>query len=402
MQTEKPQADLTTQVALDEAAVPGYGRARLVLGMSAVGTWVLIASGGLALGGPQWFAQAWSGRIGGAGGEALALGMFLVTYALVQLPFDVLGGYALQRSYGRAAPSLGAFLMGLSRGVVVQGALLFGVAGALTVAGHYGGGLLLFVAAVAASLVLLALRTGVARMLAASDPSDAPPSLLAGAGMPTRFVHAVDEGFTGGVAGVIRPQVSILPAAWGPALGDAGLRLAISRRSAAVATGAWRRGRVLALGFTWVGFALAALAVALCESAAMGTAAGTVAFSLWFTLWSFLGLLVLPTFSRRGVAEVDARLLAQGTTPDELSAVTRTLDQLQDGELSRPGWVEVVFHPIPSVNNRRAAAGAHPPRGAWDAARTTVFVSAAGLGLLGRAVHCNCGRPGLWAFLPTE
>jgi hypothetical protein len=41
-------------------------------------------------------------------------------------------------------------------------------------------------------------------------------------------------------------------------------------------------------------------------------------------------------------------------------------------------------------------------KGTWNAARTTVAISPAGLGLLGRAVHCNCGRPSLWVFLPID
>ena len=253
------------------------------------------------------------------------------------------------------------------------------------------------------SLVLLAIRGGLARALATIVP--AAPSLPTRAKVepPTRLVDVADEGFTGGLLGVARPRVSVLPAAWGPAVGDAGLRLAVARRTAAVTTGSWRRGRVLALGFTWAGLAASAMAVGLTGSAAVGTAAGTVAFSLWFTLVVIcLGLLILPTFSRRGVAEVDAQLLAEGVTQDELNAVARTLDRRQDGEPTRPGWVETIFHPIPSVQNRQAATDSPPSPGAWDAARTAVFVSAAGLGLLGRAVHCNCGRPALWAFLPTE
>lgn len=386
-----------------EATDSGYGRARLCVGISAVGTWVLIAVSGLAFGWPPQIAGAWGGDAPrGLGSEAATLLMFVVGYAVVQLPFDLLGGYVLPRRYGRVVPAWGVYLAGLLRGVTVHGAVLFAVAGVLTVAGHHGGAPAMVGAAVTASLLVLAQRLRLAGALVAMKPVAAPTGIAIEIVSSTRFVKVVDEGFTGGVVGIWRPRFSVVPSAWGPALGEAGLRLAAARRTAAIESGAWRRGRGLALGFTWVGFACCALCVGRSGPAAVGTAAGTIAFSLWFTLWSFVGLLILPTFSRRGVAEVDAQLLAQGTTPDELSAVTRTLDRRQDGEPSRPSWVEAVFHPVPSVNNRRAAPAGRPPRGAWDAARTAVFVSAAGLGLLGRAVHCNCGRPGLWAFLPTE
>ena len=68
-----------------------------------------------------------------------------------------------------------------------------------------------------------------------------------------------------------------------------------------------------------------------------------------------------------------------------------------------------VFHPIPSVEARlermRSSGGARPLAGrlaGWHAARMALYLSWAGLGLLGRAVHCNCGRPDAWVFLPSD
>ena len=353
MRHEEP----SEQLATDTTADSGYGRARLCVGISAVGTWVLIATAGLTFGGPRWFADAWSGRIGGGvGGETSALLMFVVVYAAVQLPFDLMGGYLLPRAYGRSVPSPGSYLLALVRGVTVNGAVLFAVAGGLTAAGHYGGLPGFFVAAVGWSLVLLAIRGGLARALATIVPAATSLPTRAKVEPPTRLVDVADEGFTGGLLGVARPRLSVLPAAWGPAVGDAGLRLAVARRTAAVNSGSWSRGRILALGFTWAGLAVSALAVGLTGNATVGTAAGTVAFSLWFTLWSFLGLLILPTFSRRGVAEVDTRLLAEGATRDELNAVARTLDRRQDGEPTRPGLGRNHF---PSHSQRAKPSSRH-------------------------------------------
>jgi hypothetical protein len=78
------------------------------------------------------------------------------------------------------------------------------------------------------------------------------------------------------------------------------------------------------------------------------------------------------------------------------------LDDLQDRERERSSLVETIFHPVPSVQSRLRGPRSTGGHGCWDAARTAVYVSAAGLGLLGRAVHCNCGRPSLWAFLPLD
>jgi hypothetical protein len=151
--------------------------------------------------------------------------------------------------------------------------------------------------------------------------------------------------------------------------------------------------------FTLTGLAIAAWLVG---SASLGTAGGTIEFSLWFTLWSFIGLLTLPTLSRRGVIEIDERAQAEGESPETLRATTRLLDGLQDGESIRPALIETIFHPIPSVQSRLEGPRSKGRIGFWDAARSSVYLSLAGLGLLGRAVHCNCGRPSLWVFLPTD
>jgi hypothetical protein len=167
----------------------------------------------------------------------------------------------------------------------------------------------------------------------------------------------------------------------------------------AVGSGSWLRGRLLALGFTLIGITVAACLVGRDR---LGTASGTVDLSLWFTLWSFLGLLLLPTPSRRGVTEVDERVLGAGCSRSTMERSIAALDDLQDRERNRPPWVEAIFHPVPSVTQRLRGPHSLGLHGFWDAARTSVFLSAAGLGLLGRAVHCNCGRPALWVFLPGD
>ena len=110
----------------------------------------------------------------------------------------------------------------------------------------------------------------------------------------------------------------------------------------------------------------------------------------------------MPTLSRRGVIEIDERVQSEGYTSLLMRANTERLDRLQDGEPMRPSLVETIFHPVPSVENRLEGPRSHKVVGFWDAARTSIYLSVAGIGLLGRAVHCNCGRPALWVFLPTD
>jgi len=387
-----PPGALPTSQARRKRRAGGYGRARLWVGVSGVGALVLVAAFGLAFDLP--------GRIDGltppdGSGGVLALAIFFGGYALLHLPFDFFGGFILPRRFGRAHPPLGAFIARLARGAAVQFALLLFVAVSLLVAGGVWG----VVGVVVASSILVALLLGVRPLLARAMAPFRRDGHLPTAGVPTRFWTSDDEGFTGGIVGIVRARASVAPSHWRSVLAGDALATAMERRRLAIETGGWARGRLVAFAFTIAGVTIAAL---LTGEEALGAPAGVIELSLWFTLWSFLGLLVLPTFSRRGVQELDERL--RETTPDKsrLEEAVRTLDGLQDDEPERPSFVEAIFHPIPSVNNRIERRERSRLPGCWDAARTAVYLSSAGLGLLGRAVHCNCGRPGLWVFLPTD
>lgn len=168
-------------------------------------------------------------------------------------------------------------------------------------------------------------------------------------GPSIRVIESDDKGFTGGYTGVIRPRAVLLPARWIDELTEQSLHVVMQRRSLPVRTGAWLRGRVLALVFTWAGIALAALLVGADK---LGTGEAVIAFSLWFTLWSFLGLLTLPTPSRADVIEVDAAIRASGVDGSTLNDAVKCLDAFQDREPIRPAGVEMIFHPVPAVHNR--------------------------------------------------
>lgn len=381
----------------DTTKRPGYGRARLWLGISAVGTMVTLATLTLVLGILSGFRPTTDTSFGA---QVTSLSLFVMMYAIVQLPFDFMGGYWLPKRFGRVHPNLTTFLGNLFRGVFVHGGLLLMSANLIMAAGKYGGVAGTVIAGLAISALLLRLRVRIASMMShmafVRDPA-------AKTSHDEHFevinVESSDEGFTGGIAGVLRPRFQLLPMRWRDVLGPEGFELAASRRSVAIKTGGWWRGRAVALLFTAVGLLFAALLVG---SANLGTGWGTIQFSLWFSLWSFLGLLTLPTLSRRGVIEIDERVQSEGYTAQLMRTNTERLDQLQDGEPMRPSLVETIFHPVPSVENRLEGPRSHQVVGFWDAARTSIYLSVAGIGLLGRAVHCNCGRPALWVFLPTD
>jgi len=377
---------------------PGYGRARLWLGMAGVGTFVVLAATGLLLGLPARLLPPADESLGR---QVLGLVGFVIAYAVIQIPFDLFGGYLLPRWYHRQHPSLGRFALGLARGVAVHGGILFAIAVALLLAGRAGG--VPGVIAAGAVAILLLLRGRVAVATAIADLELTPSSPVLGEepglpGMPTYMVESVDEGFTGGVVGVFRPRLLLLPMRWREILDPEAFAIAVRRRQTAVRTGSWWRGRLVAAGFTLLGISGAAVIVG---GLRLGTAEGIVSMSLLFTLWSFLGLLTLPTPSRRGVAEVDS-LVVTGSGREALERTITRLDDLQDRERTRPPVIETIFHPVPSVQSRLHGPHTTGVKGCWDAARTAVYLNAAGLGLLGRAVHCNSGRPALWALLPID
>ena len=153
-------------------------------------------------------------------------------------------------------------------------------------------------------------------------------------------------------------------------------------------------------------FDLLGLGVVLfATSAAATSVAGIAAVSLWMTVWSFLGLLVLPSLSRRAVIAADRAAISAGIDPGDLTRVLGRLDTEREDEPRRGRLVETVFQPVPSLEGRVAAPGAG--RGPelpqpWNTARTALLLSWASIGLLSRAVHCNCGRPALWVLFPGD
>ena len=395
--TQFNKAHFMTAPTDDITKRPGYGRARLWLGISAVGTMVTLATLTLVLGILSEFRPTTDTSFGT---QVTSLSLFVMIYALVQLPFDFIGGYWLPKRFGRIHPNLTTFLGNLFRGVFVHGGLLLMSAILIMTTGRYGGVAGTVTAGLAISVLLLRLRVHIASMMSYMTLVRVPVEKTSrDEHIDVMNVESSDEGFTGGIVGVLRPRFQLLPMRWRDVLGPEGYELAASRRTFAMKTGSWWRGRAVALLFTAAGLLVAALLVG---SINLGTVWGTIQFSLWFSLWSFLGLLTLPTLSRRGVIEIDERVQSEGYTAQLMRTNTERLDQLQDGEPMRPSLVETIFHPVPSVENRLEGPRSHQVVGFWDAARTSIYLSVAGIGLLGRAVHCNCGRPALWVFLPTD
>jgi hypothetical protein len=367
-----------------------YGRSRLLLGISGVGTWVVLATVALMAGLPGWLTRVTQGSFGA---DALAVGLLAFMVILVQAPFDLVGGYRLPQRYGRSSERFAEYAGRWLRGVAAYQVTYVLIGSLLLIASRGFGVLGMVLLGVASSILLLALRLPLACLVGGLQRSG-PDRAVGG---DAAVAASSDIGFTGGVEGVFRARRQIVPRRWVESLSPEMLSLAVRRRREAVASGLWLRGRVASLAFTWVGLAVAGSQVSGLE----GTSGGVVKFAAVFTLWSFLGLLVLPTLSRRASMMIDRRLAGQGVEMGEMSTLAASLDSMQDDEPSRSKWIERIFHPIPSVTSPRDDLRSLR-LAAWDAARTSAYLGMSGLSPLGRAVHCNSGRPALWIYLPSD
>jgi hypothetical protein len=385
---------------------PTYARARLLLGVSGVGFFVVLSLIAAYLQLPLQYFEAKSSAFFT---NASLIAVWISVASLIALPFEALGGYFLPRKFSRKHPEgLAEWFLGWLRGVLIVIITMSFSGAALIVAGRYGGrfGALVMLALI--MVLLLWMQTWIAQLIGGmrkvSPPFDQVEDDLRTMGViPPKIavLDASDEGFTGGISGPLTSETLVLPALWFERLGPESVAVLVARRTAIVDRGLRVLGLIGAMGWTGATFALASLM----PGAGVFSVDEILTTSLWFTIFSFVGLLVLPTPSRAATIAADACTAADipGSTAEVLSTVIGTLDQLQDDEPSRPPNIETIFHPIPSITRRRAAIEAPKPEIApWHIARTSIYLSIAGMNPLSRLVHCNVGRPELWVFLPSD
>ncbi|MCS7470006.1 hypothetical protein NZK35_25440 [Stieleria sp. ICT_E10.1] len=385
-----------------------YARARLLLGMFGVGSLVVLSTALLLTQYPLAVlpnSESWSG------GDLTALVLLFGCLAAVLFPMDLLGGFLLPNRWRPNTISLGTFLAGWIRGVFVQGTLFLFASLLILLMGRWLGVLGAALAIVGTAIILIGAQLQIAKFVGAlknrvaDDPGIIPAieqaqSIVSTWGWRQRPVTTLghhDTGFTGGIVGLPRMETVVLPAGTLAKLTPEQLAVVIARRLEAIQSGSRTRGLMLALVWVIAGFALSTLL----PGAGVTSIAGLTMTCLGFTLWTFFGLLTLPTLSRQASYAIDGKVLQSGASRDVFQQTVKTLDTLQDDEPRRSALIETIFHPVPSVDNRHSAALGTAPI-AWHAARITLFVSWACMGMLVRAVHCNVGRPELWVMLPTD
>ncbi len=392
-----------------ERAPLTFARRRLLLGITGVGAsvglsaiWLLALLSGLVYIAPDWTPFGISLGLFEAPVRATVLVLCVFAgHAALLGGVEYIGGAVAVRTK-RTMPEWAA---GWLRGVAVQA----GIIAAATFAAAFGASLLgwfgLVGAVAGVGAALLVLQGYVARAIAPLNmqPADAALAELAGASgvraASIRVVSASDEAFVGGWIGIVKPQLWI-PAAWTVPAHRSLLGVQLARRRAQFTSGARRRGLWRAAAWPALGVALFAPLLPWSYTNGM----------LWLalpavsTLWTFVAVLLLPSLSRPVVYSADA-VAASRVGVDAVVQAVHQLDAWQDDEPERSSGVEFVFHPVPSRNNRERALhrGRRPTLGGGhQQTRLTLFASLAAGGLLGRVVHCNIGRPSLWAVYPGD
>ena len=377
-----------------------YARSRLILGMSTVGTVVLAC---LAVLGFEIYSNFEAVILESAMDQVIALALILAGLFGILLPFDILGGFLLPTRFSKSKTTFQRWFVSYLWGVtgqffsyIILGVLVINLAGFHPLVAILG-------FAVLSVFVLLIRNTLISCRLKPSRKADASlgkAEELARSWLPTSnqiyVVNREDIGYTGGIIGFGRRSKILIPRRW-LSFGVDVLATIIARREIAISSFSHTIGLILALACNTSGFICANL---LCSSP-VGSLAWLIEFICWFNLWTFFSLLILPTFSRAASSWVDHRLVSLKVPKALVIHAAETMNVLQDNERSRSMLIETIFHPIPSVE-RRSRERPLVPIKTWQVARTSLFVSWAGLSLLARAVHCNVGRPDLWLLLPSD
>ncbi len=332
---------------------------------------------------------------------------FTLALELLSLPFDLIG-FRIERLYRKTSESLFSYMLAWCRAAFKHGMLLVAFMLFFSYAVSAGG-----IAGSTALVTLLSIfliwKQGEAARFLSGLVFEEPDQNFRAKFVQNRastvgivIARTTEKGFTGGIIGFPGAEDIVIPSRWLEKLSERELWTEITRRNVAISSGSRSRGVMWALIFTVCGSVVASAIVNSLLGLTLSTSAGVISTSLVFTLWSFIGLLILPFASQQGVIETDQRALTKGVTRDLLLQTISGIDAMMEDEAERTNAVQLIFHPIPTPGRRAQALDGATVLGAWNLARYAVWLSIAGLGLLGRAVHCNAGRPALWCILPAD
>lgn len=366
------------------------GKARLLTGISCVGTLVVLSCMALLFDVAKVIFPA---SPAGPVVEFVNLLMLFVGIAGVMLSFDFIGGVLIPTACEDTSPNVWFWFQGWFRSVAIQ-VLFYSVSFFFYLQIGREVGAAWLIAMFAALQVMLLAGQQIIWQMTTANHSDRSRGI-------SSFVRHSDQRFAGGITGLPGFESILIPNGWRDRLKPSYLKLLVSRRRAAVTSGLRSRGIVIAMLWNTGSFATAILA----GGGVVNSVAELVIIFCWFLLFSFVGLLILPTFNRRGVFALD-RQVAVDFNAVEMQQAILDVDIMTEQDPDRSASAESIFQPIPCPKRRKQAlvsVGAQSTgSGAWNVARMALFLSWAFGGPLARAVHCNVGRPELWAILPTD
>lgn len=365
------------------------GKARLATGICCVGTLVVVGAGMLFGDIPRVLFPATPES---APSEFVYFLAFFTGVAALMLPFDLIGGVLIPASFESRPLNRRVWLRQWLRSMFLQ-SLFFSVTFFiyLQIGRGIGAHWLIAIFAVL-QVTLLAGQELIWQAMTSNWCRTSHDGR-------TLIVDHTDQRFVGGITGLPGLETIVVPRDWNSSVQPSSLRMMVNRRQAAITSGGRLHGIIFAMGWNIAGFTLAIIAL----NAVIVSVADLVAVYLWFLLYSFAGLLLLPIFNRRGVFALDRHITTSHSYPELCEAIA-DVDRLTEQDPERSASEESVFQPIPCPE-RRFKAMTLPRSGtlaAWNVARTTLFLSWAFGGPLARAVHCNVGRPELWAMMPVD
>ncbi len=315
-----------------------YARSRLWLGISGVGSLVLVTLAMLIGGVPHAIfstSREWSSS------DCTSLLFFEVLCVAYMVPLDLLGGLLMPRIFDRQHISVSDFLRTWFPGVVLQTTAYFFVGMLIVATGRLGGrpAVILLIAIIACSFIVF--QRQFALWMTRGPIVDLDSKVASATGrtqrwglksLPVNVVGHRDPGFTGGVVGFPHFESLILSRSWVDQLSSDQLSVAIARRLEAVQTGSRTRGILLAIAWIVLGFAIASYL----PGAGVTSIAELVTTCLGFTSWTFIGLLILPTVSRQATYAIDRNVLDHGVPSELLMAMLSIATKNQP--FSQGGW----------------------------------------------------------------
>jgi len=351
-------------------------RRRLMLGIMNVGSWVLAGGSGL-----YWLSLVVPRSL-----DLGQLGWIILAAVLLQSVCDYIGGAVLML----APPRAGAFFRSWLRGVIVHAFILVGIVllhvFSLRLTGGFG--LAILVATAGLAFTHRWLLRAVAGNTVEGESRHGKIRLFK--------VNAHDPAFTGGITGWGKSACILLPTNWSVNLPPSELAVELFRREWQAQNGLPGRALLFVLSWNLMGGVVGDVIFKLAERPVVEALFGQ---ACWMTIWAFLGLLVLPILSRFAVFAADQAAALAGYDPR--GWITRFPELVgEDGDARSA--VQAIFYPIPSAAQRLQALDQRGSSFALgNLARTNLYYSLATLTPLGRAVHCNVGRPTLWIFPPA-